>query len=105
MDAPDPTYYDEGNIAYSLPSATSNKVEIDKYRRLLSMTLSSATEMEPESQANLFYCLEKIDLLLNDEVSSISDFRNAIVKSKSIVEMRVKNDPLTHKFLIFKGLL
>lgn len=105
VSSPDPTYYDEGNLAYSLASATSNPAETDKYRKLLSMTLSSDTEMAPESQANLFYCLGKIDLLLSDEISAVGDFRNAIEKSKSIVEMRIKTDPTTHKFLIVKNLL
>jgi hypothetical protein len=103
VDAPDPTYYDEGNLAYSLASA-SKPEEIDRYRRMLSITLSTAPEMEPESQANLFYCLGEIDLLLSDEKSAVSDFQNAIAKSKSTVEMRIGTDPRTREFLIKKGL-
>lgn len=61
--------------------------------------------MEPESQANLLYCLGKIDILLADSASAIGDFRNAIAKSKSIVDMRAKTDPNTQRYLNDNGLL
>jgi hypothetical protein len=105
LTALDPKYFNEGDIAFSLAVASKNPEEIEKYRRLLSVTLRNGQGMAPESQANLFYSLGKLDLLLSDESSAVSDFRNAVAKSRPIVESQAKVDIKTHKFLIDKGLL
>jgi hypothetical protein len=105
MTAPEPKYFNEGDIAYSLAVESNKPGEIDRHRRLLSITLETAPDMTPESQANLFYSLGKLDLLLSDENSAVSDFRNAIAKSHSIVETQAKGDTNTHKYLIERGLL
>jgi hypothetical protein len=101
----DPKYFNEGDIAYSLAVASNRPDEIEKYRRLLSLTLGTAPEMAPESQANLFYSLGKLDLLVSDEKSALSDFQNAIAKSRPIIEAQAKADTKTHKYLIERGLL
>jgi hypothetical protein len=61
--------------------------------------------MAPESQANLYYSLGKLDLLLSDNNSAIDDFRYAISKSRLIVEVQAKADAKTHEYLVEKGLL
>jgi hypothetical protein len=105
LTAPDPKYYNEGDIAYSFAVASNKPDEIEKYRKLLSLTLGTAPGMMPESQANLFYSLGKLDLLLSDSDRAIDDFKNAIAKSRSIVEAKARNDVKTHKFLVEHGLL
>ena len=105
LNASDPKYFNEGDIAYSLAVASGKPDEIEKYRRLLSVTLGTGPGIAPESQANLFYSLGRLDLLLSDENRAISDFRNAITKSRAIVETQAKADMKIHKFLIEKGLL
>jgi hypothetical protein len=101
----DPTYYEGGDLAYSLAAASSKPGEIEKYRRFLSLTLGTATAMAPESQANLLYSLGKIDILLSDENSASNDFKSSIAKSRSTVEFRLRSDPKTREFLIKKGLM
>lgn len=101
----DPKFFNEGDIAYSLAVASKDRNEIEKYRKLLSLTLGNAKEMAPESQANLYYSLGKLDLLISDDKSALSDFQNAIVKSKTTVEEQAKADTKTHKYLIDHGLL
>ena len=103
--APDPKYFNEGDLAYSFSIASKNPDEIMKYRKLISLTLGSVPGMLPESQASLFYSLGKLDLLTSDEKSALSDFRNAIVKSRTIVESKAKIDTKINEFLIDKGLL
>ena len=103
--APDPKYYDEGDLAYSFAATSGKKEEITKYRKLISFTLASEPNMAVESQANLLYSLGRIDILLSDDGNAVSDFQNAISKSKSTVESRAKGDVQTHKFLIDRGLL
>jgi hypothetical protein len=76
-----------------------------KYRKLLSLSLESEPRMLPESQASLFYSLGKLDLLASDEKGALNDFRNAIVKSRAIVEAKARVDAKTNEFLIEKGLL
>jgi hypothetical protein len=105
LTAYDPKYFNEGDIAYSLAVASNNPDEIGKYRRLLSLTLGTAPEMASESQANLFYSLGKLDLLLSDEKSALADFQNAVAKSRPIVEAQAKADTKIHKYLIERGLL
>jgi hypothetical protein len=101
----DPKYFNEGDIAYSLAVASNNREEIDKYRKLLSLTLGNVRDMAPESQANLFYSLGKLDLLISDDSDALSDFRNAVMKSKTIVETQGRLDAKTYKYLIDHGLL
>lgn len=103
--APDPKYFNEGDIAYSLAAASNKPDEIEKYHRLLSLTLGSAKGMAPESEANLYYSLGRLDLLIADDTSALSDFRNAILKSRPIVEAQTKADAKTRKYLIDRGLL
>ncbi|MGA2834203.1 MAG: hypothetical protein ABSE55_14130 [Terracidiphilus sp.] len=103
--APEPKYFEEGDIAYSFAAASNNPQEIMKYRKLISLTLGSEPTMLPESQASLFYSLGKLDLLASDGEGALSDFRNATLKSRAIVEAKAKMDAKTHEFLIDKGLL
>jgi hypothetical protein len=105
FNANDPKYFDEGDIAYSLAVNSDKPDEVEKYRRLLSLTLATGPGMAPESQANLFYSLGKLDLLLSDQKSALSDFRNAIGKSRSIVEAQFKADTRTRNYLVEHGLL
>lgn len=101
----DPKYFNEGDIAYSLAVATGKPDEIEKYRKLLSLTLGTEKAMAPESQANLYYSLGKLDLLISDQNSALKDFKEAIVLSKSIVEDQAKADTKTHAYLVARGLL
>ncbi|HME59304.1 MAG TPA: hypothetical protein VKF63_13255, partial [Terracidiphilus sp.] len=103
--ASDPKYFNLGDLAYSFSVASKNPDEIMKYRKLISLTLGSVPGMLPESQASLYYSLGKLDLLISDEKSALSDFRNAVVKSRTIVETKAKMDTKTHEFLINNGLL
>ncbi len=103
--APEPSFFNEGEIAYSFAVESKNIDEIMKYRKLISITLGSEPNMLPESQASLFYSLGKLDLLASDEKSALSDFRNAIAKSRAIVDAKAKMDTKTHEFLVDKGLL
>lgn len=101
----DPSYYDGASLAYSLAACSKTGAEAGKYRKFLSLTLRNGNGMVPESQANLFYALGRIDIQLSDENSAISDLKAAIAKSKSTVEMRLASDPQTRGFLIRKGLI
>jgi hypothetical protein len=103
--APEPKYYDEGGLAYSLAVASNKPEEIEKYRRLLSLTLETGPSIASESQANLYYSLGRLDLLISDETSALSDFKSAIEKNKSTVESQAKADTKTRKYLIDHGLL
>jgi len=98
------SYYEGGDLAYSFAASSTKPEEIEKYRRFLSLTLGTATRMAPESQANLFYSLGKIDLMLSDENSAIKDFKFGIAKSRPTIESRLKSDPRTREFLIKMGL-
>jgi len=103
--APGPIYYDEGDLSYALAAESNKTTEIEKYRRLISLTLGTVKDMAPESQANLFYSMGKLDLLLSDKERAASDFKSAIAKSREIVEAQAKADTKTHKYLIDSGLL
>jgi hypothetical protein len=100
-----PTYFDEGGIAFSLAAASKKSGEIEKYRRLLSVTLETEPKMSPESAANLYYSLGRLDILLSDEKGALKDFRSAITKSRTIVELQTKGDAATHQYLVERGLL
>ena len=97
--APDLTYYEAGDLAYSQAASSLKPEEIDKYRQFISMTLATAPAMASESQANLFYCLGKLDLLRSDEKSAVADFKTSIAKSKFTVEARLKSDRKIQDFL------
>ncbi len=103
--ASDLTYYEAGDLAYSQAVNTVKPEEIDKYRRFISIALSSDRSIADESQANLFYCLGKLDLLRSDERTAIVDFKTSIAKSKSIIEARTRSDPQTRNFLLKQNLL
>jgi len=102
---PNLTYYEAGDLAYSQAFTSLNPEEIDKYRRFITITLATAPAMAPESQANLFYCLGKLDLLRSDEKSALADFKAGITKSKSTVEARLRSDPTTRDFLLKQNLM
>jgi hypothetical protein len=103
--ASDLTYYEAGDLAYSQATTTTKPEEIDRYRRFISLALGPDHSIADESQANLFYCLGKLDLLRSDERSAIADFKTSIAKSKSIIQSRAKSDPQTQDFLIKQSLL
>ena len=103
--ASDPTLFSAGDLAYSYAIDSRKPEEINKYRRLLSLTLEMEPNMATESQANLFYSLGRLDLLLADEKSATDDFRNATTKSKAVVEIKAKADQQTRDYLVAKGIL
>lgn len=105
LSAPDPKYYNVGDIAYSFAVASNKPDEIDKYRKLISLTLGADSSIAPESQADMFYSLGKLDLLLSDDKSAVSDFQNAVKKSRTTVEAHAKADAKTKKYLTDHGLL
>jgi tetratricopeptide (TPR) repeat protein len=96
----DLTYYSQGDLAYALAAATSDRAEIEKYRRLLSVTLESPASMVTMSRANLYYSMGKIDLLLGDKDKAVRDFREAINQNKSMIAEKSKQDPIVHEFLV-----
>jgi hypothetical protein len=102
--APEPLYYSEGDLAFSLAQESGKPAETEKYRRLISLTLRSAEGIVPESQASLYYCRGKLDLLLSDDNAALDDFRRAISMSKSTVEARAKIDESIQKYLVEHGL-
>jgi hypothetical protein len=103
--ANDPSYYEGADLAYSLAASSKSPTEADKYRKYLSLTLRNGDGMLPESQANLFYTLGRLDLLLSDENSATNDLKAAIAKSRPTVERRLKSDPQTREFLARKGII
>lgn len=103
--ASDLTFYEAGDLAYSQATTTTRPEEIDRYRKFISLALGTEPSMANESQANLFYCLGKLDLLRPDEQSAISDFKTGISKSKSTIQSRAKSDPQIQNFLIKQNLL
>lgn len=103
--APELTYYEAGDLAYDQAASSVKPEEVDKYRRFISTTLSAAPDMAPPSQANLFYCLGKLDLLRSDEKDAVADFKSAIAKSKSTLEDRLRFDPKTEDFLVKHSLI
>lgn len=92
-------YYNQGDLAYALASASSDRVEIMKYRKLLVVLLDSDVWMLNESRANLYYSLGKIDILLGDKNTAIKDFQEALSHKKSTVEMKAKLDSAVHQFM------
>lgn len=103
--APDLTYYEAGDLAFSQAAPFVKPEEIDKYRHFISVTLATAPAMAPESQAHLFYCLGKLDLLSSDETSAVADFKMGIAKSRSTVEARLRSDPKLRDFLLRQNLM
>jgi hypothetical protein len=102
--ANDPSYYEGADLAYALAASSKPVTEADKYRKFLSLTLRNGDDMLPESQANLFYALGRIDLLLSDENGAANDLKVAITKSHPTVELRLKSDPQTREFLARKAI-
>lgn len=100
-----PRYYEEADLAYSFAAASGKKEEIVKYRALLQFSLQNEPSMAPESQANVLYCMGKVEILVHNYDDAVVDFKNAIAKSKSTVEDRSRLDLQTRKFLIDKALL
>lgn len=100
----DLTYYSQGDVAYALAAAASDRSEIQKYRRLLSVTLDAPTGMLAVSRANLYYSMGKIDLLLGDKDRAVRDFRQAINHDKSTITEKSNQEPLVHEFLVSNAL-
>ena len=97
--AADVAYYDQGDLAYAWAAASADPVEIEKYRRLLSVILESDSRMMSASRANLYYSRGKIDLLLADNNRALQDFREAIARSKSTVDAKSKVEPKIREFV------
>jgi hypothetical protein len=102
---PEPRYYEVGDIAYSYAVASGQPAEVDKYRRMLRLTLQADSAIVSESQANLFYCLGRLDLLLQDQNEAVLDFRSGIAKDRALVTTRAKQDQTVEGFLVGHGLL
>jgi hypothetical protein len=92
-------YYNQGDLACAWAASSSDRGEIQKYRKLLSITLDAAPRMLSESRANLFYSLGKIDILLGDKDAAIREFGEAVREKKSIVDEKSRVDPAVHEFL------
>jgi hypothetical protein len=104
--APDPAYYDEGDLAVALARQASQRSDVEKYRLLLTLTIQNAPRtLLSESRANLFYSRGKLDLLLSDEKGALDDFRVAITDNRATVERQAGGDPGTRSFLNAHGLL
>lgn len=91
-------YYNQGDLAYAWAAASTDPAEIEKYRRLLSVTLDTAPAMVSSSRAALYYSRGKIDLLLADKDGAIRDFRDAIARSKSTISRRILVDSWIGEF-------
>jgi hypothetical protein len=93
-------YYPQGDLAYAWAASASDRGEIQKYRRLLSITLDLAPPgTMSQSRANIRYSIGKIDMLLGDKDAAIRDFREAESLSKSTVDEKSKMDPTVRAFL------
>lgn len=97
--SPNLTYYEAGDIACSQATSSISPAGIDKYRRFISITLSAAPGMLPQSQANLYYCLGELDMMRSDEKSAVIDFKTGIAKSKSTIEANLRYAPKTRAFI------
>jgi hypothetical protein len=97
-------YFSQGDLAYALAVAASDRSEIEKYRKLLSVTLEGPATMETMSRAKLYYSKGKIDLLLGDKDNAVRDFREAISLDKSMIAEKSKQDAVGHEFLVSNGL-
>jgi hypothetical protein len=98
-------YYNQGDMASALASSTSDRAEIEKYRRLLAVTLEmAAAGMESTSRANLSYSMGKIDLLLGNKERAVRDFREAVNRDKSLTTEKSQRDDLVRQFLISNAL-
>ena len=78
------TFYQQGDLAYSLAAASSDRAEIEKYRAFVDIILKSDRWMLPSSRAKLLYGRGTIDLLLGDKESAIrdSELRSVIVNPR-----------------------
>ena len=70
------SYYSQGDLAFARAAECSDRSEIEKYRKFLKTVLQDQGWMMSSSQANLYYCLGKIDLLLGDKDQAIRDFKD-----------------------------
>jgi hypothetical protein len=97
-------FYNQGDLAYALAASASDRSEIAKYQRLLSVTLDAPSGMAAVSRANLYYSLGKIDLFLGDRDKAVRDFREAINQGKAMVEEKSGQDSTVHDFLVSNAL-
>jgi tetratricopeptide (TPR) repeat protein len=96
----DLSYYSQGDLAYALAAATSDRSEIEKYRRLLAVTLEENEEIWTTSRANLYYSMGKIDLLQGNKDKAAQDFREALRLDKSLTVKKSRLDePAVRNFL------
>jgi hypothetical protein len=100
----DLTYYSQGDLAFALAAASSDRAEIQKYRKLLSLTLQAPAFMADVSRANLYYSMGKIDLLLGDKEMAVRDFRQAINQHRSRIAEKSNQDPGVREFLLSNAL-
>ncbi|MFP5237195.1 MAG: hypothetical protein ACLGSD_14950 [Acidobacteriota bacterium] len=101
---PDPTYYEEADLACSF-AAAGKKEDLEKYKSLLTISLNGDPLIASQSKANLLYCLGKLDLLARSGKDASTDFRRAIAADKETVRDRVASDPQTRSFIAAQGLL
>jgi len=97
-------YSSQGDLVCALATSAAQPAEIEKYRKFLSIVLQSASGMLGRSQANLYYCRGKLDLLVKDNPGAKQDFQQAIDHSGSLVNTRIAFDPTIRDFLNGNGL-
>lgn len=106
VQVPDPTYYNEGDLAVALAKQASQKSDVEKYRMFLLLTIQNLPRtVAPQSRANLFYSRGRLDLLLSDEGDALNDFRSAVAESRTTVERQAREDSGTQGFLTAHGVL
>lgn len=99
------SYYSQGDLAFARAAECSDRSEIEKYRKFLKTVLQAEGSIHTSSQANLYYCLGKIDLLLGDKDQAVRDFKEAQAKSKTLVEGKIKIDSDIRDFFSKNGML
>jgi hypothetical protein len=97
-------YYSQGDLACALAASAAQPAEIEKYRKFLSLALQLSSGMQMKSQANLYYCRGKLDVLLKDNESAKQDFKQAINHSSSLVSTKISVEPAVRDFLDANGL-
>jgi hypothetical protein len=97
-------YYNQADLICGLAASTSDRSEVDKYRRFLSLALQLASGMQHSSRGNLYYCRGKLDLQMGDNANAIQDFKQAIEYSASTVKTKSAVEPIVRDFLAANGL-
>ncbi len=97
-------YYNQADLACALAASTDKRIEIDSYRRFLSLTLQLSSRMVSSSKANLYYCRGKLDLQVGDKASAIQDFKEAIDYNSSTVSQKAAVETTVRDFLAANSL-